>query len=369
MTAEDSLKQTALHDLHVSLGAKMVPFTGYSMPLQYPSGILTEHKHTRKLAGLFDVSHMGQAWLSGDNVLAAIEALVPSDIQALNAGQARYSTLLAEDGGILDDLIITRPGFGDDKLFIVVNAGCKYDDFAHIRAKLPGYRLDYLGDERALLALQGPCAAAVIAQYCSEAANLNFMHAASATIKGISCLISRSGYTGEDGFEISVDPQYAVDIARLLLKDDRVMPIGLGARDSLRLEAGLCLYGHDIDKTTDPIEAGLAWIINKRRRDVGGFPGQNRIVTAINNGAARKRVGLYLEGKAIAREGSVIMDLHGNAIGAVTSGGYSPSLERAIAMGYVTAEHMKIGSKVQLLLRGQYIAAEVVKMPFYRPAL
>ncbi|MEQ8267222.1 MAG: glycine cleavage system aminomethyltransferase GcvT [Parvibaculum sp.] len=362
----DILKTTPLHALHVELGAKMVPFAGYDMPVQYPDGVLAEHLHTRSAAGLFDVSHMGQAWLVGPDhatVSAAIEALVPGDILGLEPGAIRYTLLLNDKGGIRDDLMVTRT-VKDGTLFLVVNAACKDADFAHIGAALPkGVELRRLED-RALIALQGPKAAAVFARLAPAAANQGFMTGAEMDVAGVPCIVSRSGYTGEDGYEISVPEAKAVALTKKLLAEPEVKPIGLGARDSLRLEAGLCLYGHDLDETTTPVEGALTWTIAKRRREEANFPGAKIILGQIANGAARKRVGLLPEGKAPAREGTEITDASGRKIGVVTSGGYGPSVGGPIAMGYVETAHAKTGTEVELMVRGKGRPAKVAAMPF-----
>jgi len=362
--SDSSIKRTPLYPLHVELGAKMVPFAGYDMPVQYPMGILKEHLHTRSAAGLFDVSHMGQGWLIGAGADAAIERLVPGEVKELQPGRIRYSLLLNDEGGILDDLMITRPVDHADRLFLVVNAACKDQDFAHIAAKLgPAFRVERLED-RALIALQGPGAAAALARLAPEAAAMGFMTARPLAIGRHACLVSRSGYTGEDGYEISVPASEAEALTRTLLADPAVKPIGLGARDSLRLEAGLCLYGHDIDTTTSPIEAGLAWTIGKRRRAEGGFPGAARILGELKNGARRRRVGLLPEGRAPAREHTKITDEAGHEIGEVTSGGFGPTANGPIAMGYVAAAAAAVGTRVNLVVRDQPRPAKVVAMPF-----
>jgi aminomethyltransferase len=363
---DEPLKRTPLYDLHVSLGAKMVPFAGYEMPVQYPLGILKEHLHTRASAGLFDVSHMGQAFLvSRDHTAtaAALEALVPADVAGLERGQQRYSQLLTDDGGIIDDLMVTRTA-EDGRLYLVVNASRKEVDYAHIASRLPGEVKLVPAPERALLALQGPSAVAVMQKLCEPASQLGFMSAASARVGKFDCHVSRSGYTGEDGFEISVMAGHATDLARLLLAQEGVQPIGLGARDSLRLEAGLCLYGHDIDETTSPIEAGLAWSIQKRRRADGGFPGAARIQSELAEGAGRRRVGIRPDGRAPAREGTEILAADGRRIGTVTSGGFGPSVNGPVAMGYVEAAHAKPGSPVGLMVRGKALPAQVAPLPF-----
>ncbi len=359
--ANTTLQQTPLHDLHVSLGARMVPFAGYEMPVQYADGILAEHRWTRTHAGLFDVSHMGQATITGEGRVAALEALVPGDVAALRPGRMRYTMLTNDDGGILDDIIVTNVG---EYLFLVVNAACKEADLAHLRATLPaGCELAELS-ERALLALQGPAAASVIAKFAPGAEKLDFMYAAPFEVDGCPLAITRSGYTGEDGFEITLPAEDAVRIAEMLLGDDAVAPIGLGARDTLRLEAGLCLYGHDIDTATTPVEAGLAWTISKRRRAEGGFPGADRILREIADGPPRKRVGLAPEGRAPAREGAEIVDGDGKRIGTVTSGGFGPTLGAPVAMGYVEAGHAARDTAVQIIVRGKKLPARVAALPF-----
>jgi glycine cleavage system T protein (aminomethyltransferase) len=368
-TPDTVLQRTPLYDLHVSLGARMVAFAGYGMPVQYPLGILKEHLHTRAHAGLFDVSHMGQAFLVGPDHLttaAALEALVPADILGLRPGQQRYTQLLNADGGIIDDLMVTRsPAAEDDgSLMLIVNAARKAVDFAHIAEGLPNDVRLQPAPERALLALQGPRAAEVMAKLCEVAARLRFMTAAPGKVGSIDCHISRSGYTGEDGFEISFAADKAEQLARLLLAQDRVQPIGLGARDSLRLEAGLCLYGHDIDETTSPVEAGLAWSIQKRRRSEGGFPGSARIRRELADGPARRRVGLKLDGRAPAREGAEILAPSSERIGTVTSGGFGPSVSAPVSMGYVEARFAVPGTQVSLVVRGKPLGASVVPFPF-----
>lgn len=362
-------KRTPLYDLHVAAGAKMVPFAGYEMPVQYPMGVLKEHLWTREKAGLFDVAHMGLCFLQGpDHVTTAkaLEALVPADIQALVPGQQRYSQLLADDGGILDDLMITRsPGPVDNgNLVLVVNAACKDADYAHIRTRLPDNVKLFVTDRRALIALQGPAAAAVLARHIAGIDQLAFMSGTFAILLGQTVFVTRSGYTGEDGYEIAVPDTDAATIWQRLADEPEVEAIGLGARDSLRLEAGLCLYGHDIDKTTSPIEAGLQWSIQRRRRAEGGFPGAARIQRELAQGPSRKRVGIRPEGRAPAREGTEILAAGGEIIGRITSGGFGPSVNGPVAMGYVAAAHAAAGTKVQLVVRGKAMPAEVVTMPF-----
>jgi len=365
----DLLLETPLAGLHRELGARMVPFAGYSMPVQYPAGILTEHNWTRENAGLFDVSHMGQAYLVGPDhatTARALEALTPGDFQALAPGRIRYTLMTTPEGGIIDDLMVTRSAdpSEDGTLYLVVNAGRKTIDYAHIVANLPeGVTLE-TRDDLGLVALQGPKAAEVMARHCPDAALMGFMTAGRYSFDGIDCHVSRSGYTGEDGFEISVRGDDAEPLVRALLAEPEVEPVGLGARDSLRLEAGLCLYGHDIDEATSPVEADLGFAIARRRRAEGGFPGEGRILGELAAGPARLRVGIKPEGRAPAREGAEIRDSSGITIGIVTSGGFGPTAGGPIAMGYVTAEHADPGTPVSLVVRGKDLAATVVTMPF-----
>jgi aminomethyltransferase len=368
-TSDQPLRHTPLYDLHVSLGAKMVPFAGYEMPVQYPLGILKEHLHTRERAGLFDVSHMGQAFLIGPDhatTASALEALLPADILSLKPGQQRYSQLLTDDGGIIDDLMVTRPAAASDdgRLYLVLNASRKEVDYAHLAGRLPDSVKLLPAPERALVALQGPGAAAVMAKLSDVAPRLGFMSAANGRVGDLDCHISRSGYTGEDGYELSVAGEQAAELATLLLAQTGVQPIGLGARDSLRLEAGLCLYGHDIDETTSPVEANLTWSIQKRRRTEGGFPGAGRIQSELANGPKRLRVGIKPEGRAPAREGTEIQAANGQRIGIITSGGFGPSVNAPVAMGYVEAAHAKSGAPVSLLVRGKPLPAQIAVLPF-----
>ena len=361
MGMAEELQRTPLYDLHRELGAKMVPFSGYEMPVQYGRGILAEHHHAREYAALFDVSHMGQAELHGADPALSFERLVPGDITGLAECRIRYTQLTNDKGGIIDDLMVTRRR---DHLFLVVNAGRKDPDYRHIRSRLGDDAILTVLEARALIALQGPLAAEVLARFAPDAAAMKFMTMIEANLGGAPCTISRSGYTGEDGFEISVPGQAAAAVAGLLLAKDPVEPAGLGARDSLRLEAGLCLYGHDIDETTSPVEAGLSWSIAKRRREEGGFSGAGVIIDHLRNGAPRKRTGLRLEGRAPAREGAAIVDSEGRQIGTVTSGGFGPSLNVAIAMGYVETAHGAPGQQLGLIVRGKRLRAEAVNMPF-----
>lgn len=360
----DALLTTPLDGLHQSLGAKMVPFAGYSMPVQYPLGVLKEHLHTRAAAGLFDVSHMGQADLVGDNIAEALERLVPGELQALKPGRIRYTQLLNDSGGIIDDLMIAKPVDGDpNRVHLVVNAACKDKDYAVLQAGLPDASLERKNDH-ALLALQGPQAAAVLSRFDPLCSSMPFMSLRPTTIDGADVVISRCGYTGEDGFEISIAAADAETFARTLIEQPEVEPIGLGARDSLRLESGLCLYGHDMDDDTSPIEADLTWSIGKRRRAEGGFPGDARILKELHEGPSRLRVGFKPVGRAPAREGAVIEVPDGAAVGVVTSGGFGPTAEGPIAMGYVAVEYAKPGTRLHLIVRGKALEADVVAMPF-----
>ncbi len=372
------LKHTPLYDLHRALGARMVAFAGYEMPVQYPSGIIAEHLHTRAKAGLFDVSHMGQIALRGAAAARALEALVPGDLQGLMPGHMRYTLLLDEGGGILDDLIATRmsdgagPNGSNGGLMLVVNAARKEADLAHLAAYLDRAVAIEPRFERALLALQGPEAAAVLARFVSGAERMAFMSAAEARIAGAPCSVTRSGYTGEDGFELALAAGDAALVAEALLGEPEVAPVGLGARDTLRLEAGLCLYGHDIDETTNPVEAGLAWTIARRRRAEASFPGAATILRQLAEGPARRRVGIRPDGRAPAREGTAILDEAGNPVGRITSGGFGPSLGAPLAMGYVASAHAALGSALALVVRDVPRPARVVSLPFvptryYRP--
>jgi aminomethyltransferase len=368
MTDQDENPQTLPLDAwHRARGARMVPFAGYSMPVQY-EGIMAEHQWTRSSAGLFDVSHMGQLNLRGPEVKAALEELVPGDLEVLKPGKIRYSLLLTDDGGTIDDLMITDAG---DHLYLVVNGATKHGDIAHLRQRLPGgIELRHLEDA-ALLALQGPKAADALgglditpAAPVPAVTGLSFMEAGPYLWNGVSLGISRSGYTGEDGFEISVPAAHASALADALVADERVKPIGLGARDSLRLEAGLPLYGHDLDIRTTPIMADLGFAIGKRRRAEGGFPGAERILAEIENGAAQKRVGIDVEGRQPVREGALILDPEGSEIGRITSGGHSPTLGRPIAMGYVATPFAQAGTALTIEQRGKLFQAAVAPLPF-----
>jgi aminomethyltransferase len=370
--APSTLKRTPLHQLHVSLGGKMVPFAGYEMPVQYPPGVLKEHLHTRSAAGLFDVSHMGQVALvpkSGriETAAIALEHLVPQDIVGIAPSRQRYAQFTNEAGGILDDLMVSNFG---DHLVLVVNAACKQADEALLRAGLSEVCEVRRLSDRALLALQGPKAVSVLAKLSAGVEAMRFMDSGPRQVAGFDCYVSRSGYTGEDGFEISVPSEHAEELAKMLLADSDVLPIGLGARDSLRLEAGLCLYGHDIDQTTTPVEAALEWSVQKTRRSggarAGGFPGADRILAQFDNGAARRRVGLRAEGRAPVREGATLFAdaVSGEAIGTVTSGGFGPTLNAPVAMGYLPAALAEVGTQVFADVRGQRLPLRVAAMPF-----
>jgi aminomethyltransferase len=367
-----SLKRVPLHDLHVSRGGKIVPFAGYEMPVQYAAGVLKEHLHTRTSAGLFDVSHMGQVTLrakSGkvEDAALALERLVPQDILGVASGRQRYAQFTNDQGGILDDLMVANFG---DHLFLVVNAACKAEDEAHLRAHLSDVCDITPLSNRALIALQGPKAVEVLAQHSPTVAAMRFMDAGPHRVLGIDCFVSRSGYTGEDGFEISVPADQAERLATTLLIDPAVLPIGLGARDSLRLEAGLCLYGHDIDTTTTPVEGALEWSVQKSRRTggarAGGFPGADIILKQFQSGAARRRVGLKAEGRAPVRENAPLFtnETSTEAIGIVTSGGFGPSVNAPVAMGYVPTSSATDGTVIFAEVRGQRLPMRVAPMPF-----
>lgn len=372
-TDHAQLKRTPLYDRHVAAGAKMVPFAGYEMPVQYPLGVLKEHLWTREKAGLFDVSHMGQAYLVSadkkhESAAAFLEQYVPAALLELQPGQQRYTQLLNDDGGIIDDVMVTRSAEEVRKgvLVLVVNAARKDVDFARIAKGANETKSFRLIPNRhyALLALQGPMAADVLSKLAPAVADMNFMSACRIDLNGISAHVSRSGYTGEDGYEISVLAEDVGHVWDTLAADERVAPIGLGARDSLRLEAGLCLYGHDIDETTSPIEAGLQWSIQKRRRNEGGFPGAGRIQRELADGITRTRVGILPQGRAPAREGTEILSSTGDKLGIVTSGGFGPSVNGPIAMGYVPPDHAAPDTEVQLVVRGKAMPARITPLPF-----
>ncbi|MDZ7589807.1 MAG: glycine cleavage system aminomethyltransferase GcvT [Rubrivivax sp.] len=375
---ETPLLQTPLHDLHLRLGARMVPFAGYAMPVQYPSGLIAEHRHCREAAALFDVSHMGQVRLVGADAAVALETLVPVDVVDLGVGRQRYAFFTNAAGGLLDDLMIVRPdpggvsedagtAFGD--LFLVVNAGCKDADLRHMQSSI-GHRCAVVPmPERALLALQGPQAAAALARLNGGVAQLVFMSGGVFQLAGVPCFVTRSGYTGEDGFEISVPAEQATTLAEVLLAQPEVRPAGLGARDTLRLEAGLCLYGHDIDATTTPVEAGLTWAIQKVRRPggarAGGYPGAAAIEGQLAGAPLRKRVGLVGLERVPVREGTALFDAHGHKLGTVTSGTLAPSVDQPIAMAYLPLDHAQAQHEVYAEVRGKRLPMRVTPMPFH----
>nr|WP_284147763.1 MULTISPECIES: glycine cleavage system aminomethyltransferase GcvT [Pseudomonas] len=364
--SNELLQKTPLHALHLQLGARMVPFAGYDMPVQYPLGVLKEHLHTRAQAGLFDVSHMGQIRLHGANAAKALDTLVPVDIVDLPVGMQRYALFTDAQGGILDDLMVANAG---DYLFLVVNAACKAQDLQHLKQHLEGLcEVESLFDSRALLALQGPAAATVLARLAPEVKTMTFMQFARVRLLGVDCYVSRSGYTGEDGYEISVPTQDALMLARSLLAEPEVEAIGLGARDSLRLEAGLCLYGHDMAQHTTPVEASLSWAISKARRAdgarPGGFPGAERILAQLRDGVPSKRVGLLTQERVPVREGAPLLDAQGQVIGQVTSGGFGPSLGGPLAMGYVQTAFAALGTEVFAQVRGKRVPMSVTRTPF-----
>ena len=359
------LLTTPLHALHTELGARMVPFGGYDMPVQYPKGILAEHRHTRVAAGLFDVSHMGQVLLKGDAADAALESLVPVDIVDLGLFKQRYALFTNEAGGILDDLMVTRR---EHDLFLVVNAACKHQDIAHLQQHIGSRCTVEPLPEQALLALQGPQAVTALARLNPGVQRLVFMTGGHFALDGIDCFVTRSGYTGEDGFEISVPGNQAERLARALLAQPEVQPIGLGARDTLRLEAGLCLYGHDIDTTTTPVEGALTWAIQKVRRAggarAGGYPGASVIDTQLAQGASRKRVGLIGSERVPVREGAQLVDANGAVIGQVTSGSLGPSVNQPVALAYVGTAHAAVGTAVFALVRDKKVPLTVAPLPF-----
>lgn len=360
-----ALKYTPLYGLHQQLGAKLVEFAGYSMPLQYPMGIKQEHLHTRTKAGLFDVSHMGQIILKGERAAEALEKLVPVDIVDLPLMRQRYALFTNSEGGILDDLMVTNTG---ESFFLVVNAACKERDIQHLKKNLQGLCDIEVLEDRALLALQGPMAAKVMAKLAPESGQMVFMSAAYLTLNGVECLVTRSGYTGEDGFEISVSAEQAESLTRRLLEEDGVEMIGLGARDSLRLEAGLCLYGHDLTETVTPVEASLVWALSKARRQdgerPGGYPGDKVIMAQLQQGSEIKRVGLKPEGKIPVRENAQIEDGNDQVVGTVSSGGFGPSVGGPISMGYVPTELAEIGTRLLAIVRNKEVPMRVVALPF-----
>ena len=365
MSATDqNLLKTPLFSLHNELNGKMVPFAGYLMPVQFPLGVMGEHNHCRSKAGLFDVSHMGQVVIKGNGADEWLETLVPGNIIDLKENKIRYTTFTNEDGGILDDLMITRR---NDDIFMVVNAACKEQDINHMLSNLPNHLELIEITDRALVALQGPEAAKVLARFVDGLDEMPFMSYTEGKIKGVDCFISRCGYTGEDGHEISIPADKAEEVCKALLAEVEVEAIGLGARDSLRLEAGLCLYGHDITTETTPAEGSISWSIGKRRLEQGGFPGAEKIIQQIESGDVdRLRVGILPSGKAPAREGTEILDADENVIGVITSGGFGPTFGGPVAMGYVKKEYSEIGTDVFLQVRKKKLEATVAEMPFVK---
>ena len=352
------LKQTPLYPLHLKLDAKMVGFAGYQMPLQYRSGIIHEHLHCRSHAGFFDISHMGQCLILGDAAAAELERLTPSDITGLKFGAQKYTVLTNDEGGIIDDIIVTRIESG---LMLIINAACKDKDFAYLKSRLSG-RCEFKElPDQALFALQGPAAAAVMAKFSAHAADLSFMQACETSIDGLPCAISRSGYTGEDGFEISVANTYAEQLARLLLAEDAVEPTGLGARDTLRLEAGLCLYGHELNETITPVEARLQWVFKKGHNP---FPGADKILNQLLHGSDKIRAGLIVDSKIPVRDGAVIINHEDKPVGHVTSGGFSPSLGKPVAMALLDCDSANLGNTLYALVRDRKLAVTVTQLPF-----
>ena len=358
-------KKTIFYDCHVAADGNMVPFAGYLMPVNYSAGIIKEHLHTRSNAGLFDVCHMGQILINGKNAISSLEKLIPVDLDALKINQQLYSVFTSPDGGVLDDLIITR--WAEDCFLLVVNAACKDQDLEHLKRYITECDISLM-PHHSLMALQGLRAVEMMSELAPEAASLQFMHGCCSDINGIPCYITRSGYTGEDGFEISVADEYAVDLSVHLLAYDYCQWIGLGARDSLRLEAGLCLYGHDMDKNTSPIEASIGWSISSSRRTggnkAGEFLGSDLILQQFSHGVKKRRVGFVVEGKSPVREGADITDSNGEIVGKITSGGFGPTLKAPIAMGYVSEENSNEGSRLNAIVRGQPRPIKVARMPF-----
>ena len=357
------VQKTALYNLHKSLGAKFVPFAGYEMPIQYKDGIVKEHISTRSYAGFFDVSHMGQFFLEGDETLVnSLEKIIPSDLKALKLNHSKYSFLLNDNGGIIDDLIITKTKEG---FCIILNAACKENDVKEISKFLNKDHKNFINSDLSLIALQGPKAAEILEKLTPSVSNLKFMTGGNFKLDGENLYITRSGYTGEDGFEISI-PNNKVERLIKFLVENKVNPIGLGARDTLRLEAGLCLYGHDLNEKTNPIEANLKWAIAKRRREEGGFNGWEKIKELMANGSNKKRVGILPEGRVIARENTKVFSDHGEEIGLITSGTFGPSVNASVAMGYINSEFSEIGTKIQLEVRGKKHGGKVSELPFFK---
>jgi aminomethyltransferase len=368
MSVGSEIRETPLHKMHVDAGAKMVPFAGYEMPVSYPLGIKKEHTHTRERAGLFDVSHMGQIRLSGEHAMSALESLVPVDIIDLPLMKTRYALFTSENGGVMDDLMVTN--LGGNSLFLVVNAACKDSDFEHLQHNLGSSCELELCDDLALLALQGPKAVKVLSEHAPSIKEMAFMTAKQTKIDEIDCLVTRSGYTGEDGFEISVSAKDAESLASLLIANDEVEWIGLGARDSLRLEAGLSLYGHELDISHSPVESSLNWALSKVRRlggeREGNYLGDQVILNQLENGSDTKVVGILPEGKMPVRDGAIIQDENGNQVGYVTSGGFGPTLNKPISIARIETKFNQSQSKLFGLVRDKIIAVEIVKLPFVK---
>ena len=357
------VQKTALYNLHKSLGAKFVPFAGYEMPIQYKDGIVKEHISTRSYAGFFDVSHMGQFFLEGDDTLTeALEKIIPADLKSLTLNHSKYSFLLNDSGGIIDDLIITKTQEG---FCIILNAACKENDVKEISKFLNKNHKHFINSDLSLIALQGPKAVEILEKLTPGVSNLKFMTGGNFKFDGSNLYITRSGYTGEDGFEVSI-PNNKVEKLIKFLVENKVNPIGLGARDTLRLEAGLCLYGHDLNEKTNPIEANLKWAIAKRRREEGGFNGWEKIKELMANGSNKKRVGILPEGRVIARENTKVFSDHGEEIGLITSGTFGPSVNASVAMGYINSEFSEIGTKIQLEVRGKKHGGKVSELPFFK---
>ncbi|MDC1130502.1 glycine cleavage system aminomethyltransferase GcvT [Pelagibacteraceae bacterium] len=357
------VQKTALYDLHKSLGAKFVPFAGYEMPIQYKDGIVKEHISTRSYAGFFDVSHMGQFFLEGDDTLIeALEKIIPADLKSLKLNHSKYSFLLNNSGGIIDDLIITKTQEG---FCIILNAACKENDVKEISKFLNKDHKHFINSDLSLIALQGPKAVEILEKLTPGVLNLKFMTGGNFKFDGANLYITRSGYTGEDGFEISIPNNKVEKLIKFFL-ENKVNPIGLGARDTLRLEAGLCLYGHDLNEKTNPIEANLKWAIAKRRREEGGFNGWEKIKELMANGSNKKRVGILPEGRIIARENTKVFSDHGEEIGLITSGTFGPSINASVAMGYINSKFSEIGTKIQLEVRGKKHGGKVSELPFFK---
>jgi aminomethyltransferase len=357
------VQKTALYNFHKNLGAKFVPFAGYEMPIQYSEGIVKEHISTRTYAGFFDVSHMGQFFLEGDETLEkALEKIIPADLNSLKLNQSKYSFLLNDKGGIIDDLIITKTKKG---FCIILNAACKDNDIKQISKYLDSSHKSFLNSELSLIALQGPKSVEILNKFIHGVNNLKFMNGDNFKFNGEDIYITRSGYTGEDGFEISIPNNKVEHLIKLLIAN-KVKPIGLGARDTLRLEAGLCLYGHDLNEEINPIEANLKWAIGKKRRDEGGFNGWEKIKNILDNGCSRIRVGILPEGRIIAREGTKIFSMEGEEIGKITSGTFGPSVNASVAMGYINSDSSGVGNKIKIEVRGKKYDAKISQLPFYK---